>query len=761
MKNDTLVARNAMPSPIHNMMTTLRHILARGFADRRRWLARLLGVLTLCAMSGAAYALRPTTEYTPDEWARGAWLIVVGMIPLAAALLLQRPAMFRRGARVGYSGSTNWVLVGGGALALLVLTEASSQLIGLTVLDGMPHDLQMALLMGGAVLLGWGFGGGGLPWDVRHGLQRLTRQDWNDIALVGLVMVMAGGLRLFRLESGMRFFVDEYNFALIPPYFDFFDDVNVLSPFVRGFTATFSYFHHLSTNALGDSLYGLRVPSVVFGTLTIPAAYLLARYLFDRPTALAALLIFATFPPHVQFSRLALNNIADPLFGTFALAFLARAMRFNQQRDFVLGGVALGLTQYFYEVGRLFYPLIVLTWCGWGLMMGYARPYVRGLLLAAVVAVLVALPVYATYYADGVSFIPRVEEEAEVNGPAGIQGALERADFADDEYLKRLSVTARVYSNATEIYTPYYGSQYGYVLLPLLPFFFLGIGVVCVQAWRLPIVLVLNLALVSFAASLIETHWVSARYVVTHAALAVLIAVGVRTLIGMLLAAWHDARLARVLMATVWALALAAALLQAAYYHGAHTRNFNAETRGAHDYDGQDAIFRAAAIEEPVRVHLFSQRVLDPGLLDNILNYLKPNSHGLTVWNPSAYSPWLLAPAENHVFFVPWDDEAGILDVLRWSYVLSTPEGSPDTDLIPAGHEFALTRPLHRLQGPHMPPWGVNDRAEWERAATVRARHCALDELPWISARVVCFDARFARGIYGVWVWRAAQLDTQ
>src|SRR5690606_27829994 len=113
---------------------------------------------------------------------------------------------------------------------------------------------------------------------------------------------------------------------------------------------------------LGHNLTGLRIFSAVFGTLTVPALYLLARELFDRRTALLAALLLATFPPHIHFSRLGLNNIADPLFGVLALAFLVRGLKRGGLRDYALSGVMLGLTQYFYEGGKLLYPLLFGAW---------------------------------------------------------------------------------------------------------------------------------------------------------------------------------------------------------------------------------------------------------------------------------------------------------------------------------------------------------------------------------------------------------------
>jgi 4-amino-4-deoxy-L-arabinose transferase-like glycosyltransferase len=130
--------------------------------------------------------------------------------------------------------------------------------------------------------------------------------------------------------------------------------------------------------------------------------------LFDRRAGLLAALLLATYPPHIHFSRLALNNIADPLFGVLALALLAAGLRQRSRRALWLGGMALGLTAYFYEGGRLFYPLLTLLWLP-ALILAY-RPPARLLARFGLAALLVAAPVYLTLAAIGDSPAYRLTE---------------------------------------------------------------------------------------------------------------------------------------------------------------------------------------------------------------------------------------------------------------------------------------------------------------------------------------------------------------
>jgi hypothetical protein len=146
-----------------------------------------------------------------------------------------------------------------------------------------------------------------------------------------------------------------------------------------------------AVQVIGRNLAGLRAVSAGSGVMTVLALILLAQELFGRRTALLAAAMLAVYPPHIQFSRLALNNVADPFFGTMALYFMARGINTPPQPsrlqwlsppqpspllwggrrgrgdirfNFALAGAMLGLTQYFYEGGRFLLPALVLGWLG-------------------------------------------------------------------------------------------------------------------------------------------------------------------------------------------------------------------------------------------------------------------------------------------------------------------------------------------------------------------------------------------------------------
>ena len=120
------------------------------------------------------------------------------------------------------------------------------------------------------------------------------------------------------LDTAMRFLVDERSFidgtysAAQSPF------NGLLQPFssISAFPFVFPYWQSLGMKLFGMGLVGFRATSAIVGALTVPGLYFLVRTLFDRKTAVLAALFLATFPPHLQFSRIGINNIADPLIGT-------------------------------------------------------------------------------------------------------------------------------------------------------------------------------------------------------------------------------------------------------------------------------------------------------------------------------------------------------------------------------------------------------------------------------------------------------------
>ena len=127
-------------------------------------------------------------------------------------------------------------------------------------------------------------------------------------------------------------------------------------PFTTGWlghATLWFYAQALSLTVVGDDVTGLRALSAVLGAATIPALYWFARLLHGPLVAILAAFLLAGYHFHVHFSRIGLNNVADPLLVVLAFAALVSGYRARSPFRLALAGVALGLAQHSYYGARL------------------------------------------------------------------------------------------------------------------------------------------------------------------------------------------------------------------------------------------------------------------------------------------------------------------------------------------------------------------------------------------------------------------------
>jgi hypothetical protein len=491
----------------------------------------------------------------------------------------------------------------------------------------------------------------------------------SEIALLLALTLLALIIRFWTLGDTGRILIDEGHYALGVAYFWMFPHVDLIEPMptTASFPFIFAYGQAGMTDLLGRSFLGLRAFSAVIGGLTVPALYLLARALFDRRTALLAALILLTFPPHVHYSRLALNNIADPLFNVVALAFLARGARTQRRFHYALGGAMLGLTQYFYEGGRILFPALAFGWLALGLVLWQPRPSLRGVIIAGVVFTIVAAPVYYTLIGTDFPFFDRMDK-TELDAS---YWSREREPNNLAARLERFRHSLMMYVNAPENtlfnYYMYYGGRHPLVLEWIVPAFLLGV-VTALRFWRGPgsVVLLWMICTSAGNAMLVESA-VTARYVLAFPAVALLIALGAWQAVALIwpgTARAHDANPdhlpARAGLApppsplpTLWgggeirrlkfplrtvgrgfrggarreafalALVIAMAAGQLYYYFGPHLDYYEVELRQPLHYDIEDALLRSKDFAPGTEIWIIAEgKMLPPTIAQHFANYL-------------------------------------------------------------------------------------------------------------------------------------------
>ncbi|MBZ0301406.1 MAG: glycosyltransferase family 39 protein [Anaerolineae bacterium] len=555
------------------------------------------------------------------------------------------------------------------------------------------HRLQFGLLASGVILLAFGFGVGSV---LRRG--RLSAQG----SLLTGILLLAAALRLWQLETAVHFYVDEGNFVEGILHLRTEPNIRLMGPFnyVAAFTWVYPYLQWLSSSILGSNLLALRAVSAAFGTLTVAALYRLGRVLFGARVGLLAALALAVFPPHLHFSRLGLNNVADPLFGVLALVFLTTAIRQKRMRDYALAGLMLGLTQYFYEGGRLLYPVLLLSW---GLIAAWAwRGQLPGLLLTGLTAALAALPVYSTLLAWDISLVTR----------------LNRRGFEAD-YWRNLLLAAdgggALWTHLREHVIPpflhyltlpdqgafFYGGHTALILPPFVPVFFGGLLAALRRSRPGFVLLILWLALVALGNSLIEDSVWTARYVAAFPALALALGLGVdaalRWLSSRILGRGGNWQIGRPLVAV--GLLVAAVVYPVGYYFGPHLTAYQTQIRPNHDQ--QDVVFRLRDLPPETRVIWITD---DPDLWMPLLVFLT------RYWGMPDFEPELMSPGEaqngtrlddldpnvTYAFFVEQEDTV-TQALLQARLGLGEPRSSPYR--VPREKQYVLLLDLRRFPG--------------------------------------------------------------
>jgi uncharacterized membrane protein len=118
----------------------------------------------------------------------------------------------------------------------------------------------------------------------------------------------------------------------------------------------FIYLAALSVGWLGRSVYAVRFPAAIIGTLLIPAAYFMARELFGRRVGLltAAITTITLWP--IQLSLIGFRAGSLPLFIALSIGMSVHAYRSGRTLHWISAGIFYGLSFYTYLASR-FTPL--------------------------------------------------------------------------------------------------------------------------------------------------------------------------------------------------------------------------------------------------------------------------------------------------------------------------------------------------------------------------------------------------------------------
>jgi len=161
--------------------------------------------------------------------------------------------------------------------------------------------------------------------------------DWDEVAL---------GYNAYSIMQTGR---DEYG-ELLPIVLRSFDDYK---------PALYAYLTMPSIGLLGLNVEAVRLPSAVFGILTVLAVFFLVKELFKKDNiALLSSLLLAISPWHIQFSRVAFEANVGVALNIFGILFFLKA--FKKPWFLFLSAVMWGMSIHIYQSEKVFVPLLIL-----------------------------------------------------------------------------------------------------------------------------------------------------------------------------------------------------------------------------------------------------------------------------------------------------------------------------------------------------------------------------------------------------------------
>jgi 4-amino-4-deoxy-L-arabinose transferase-like glycosyltransferase len=162
----------------------------------------------------------------------------------------------------------------------------------------------------------------------------------------------------------------------------------------------------------GPTFFAIKLTSAIAGTLAVLSVYLLGREWFGKEIGLLASAFLAAYPYHLHFSRIGVNNVLDSLIAPLVIWLIFHAIRTRSLPNYLLAGVASGLTFYTYVGTRLTLAMAIGTFIYVILRQrGYWKAS-RLLLGTYMAALLVTLAPIGTFFIKNPGlFLTRINQE--------------------------------------------------------------------------------------------------------------------------------------------------------------------------------------------------------------------------------------------------------------------------------------------------------------------------------------------------------------
>lgn len=149
----------------------------------------------------------------------------------------------------------------------------------------------------------------------------------------------------------------------------------------------------------GVSVLTLKLPAIIFGTLTIWGIFLLAKEIFNERVGFISAFLTAVSFWTLNFSRISFRANMLPFVLVFSFYFVFKALRTKKLSDFAIGGFIFGIGMHTYIAWRIA-PLI-LVFLLISLILSqkkFLKEYWKGILTFSLLCIIAAAPMFWTFY---------------------------------------------------------------------------------------------------------------------------------------------------------------------------------------------------------------------------------------------------------------------------------------------------------------------------------------------------------------------------
>jgi hypothetical protein len=362
-----------------------------------------------------------------------------------------------------------------------------------------------------------------------------------------------------------------------------------------------------------------------------------------------------------------------------------------------MAGVCLGLSQYFYEGGRLLYPMVFLAWGSALLIVYRSQQLLKGLLITLAVGVFVGMPIYYTLIGNELPLTTRMDITS-IEGQGWETTVLDMLFNSErrDTFNRQASVALLHFFKYTD-QSLFYGGDTALLLAVIMPFFFLG-GAILINKPFHPasLLLIAWIAATIIGNGLVRDSDHSTRFVVVFPALVILASLGIRYILPMpfkLIPKHWVSRLPNLFVSSLLiVLTIVIAGEQIRYYWTVHLPNFNVQIRDFGTPDFNDAIYRSLDFPEGTQIHFISERLVDGSQINGIAGYLAPDRYLFVTHRIEDITTEYLETLPRDVdyaFYVERGYEESVLALINQYFVTDEAQMTPFAE-VPENKDFLL-----------------------------------------------------------------------